>query len=163
MTTWGRQVLTPTGIPLQVSADGAPQWKSVGATIDWATVAAVTGVDATYGDGTVVKIGRKGLRYGQVMTRITASGKFGPYDPAAVDGRQLLAFGDTFVLNATVLEAGQFPDLGTSRATDHPGFLQGGLVWEDRLLATTGAASLAAGPTFATLYVAMPTLRPVRQ
>jgi hypothetical protein len=37
--------------------------------------------------------------------------------------------------------------------------LEGGLVWKARLLATTGAASLAAGPTFANLEAALPRLR----
>ncbi len=48
--------------------------KRVGATIDYTTVP----VDAN---------GHRTLRKGQVLGRITASGKYGPYDNAAADGR----------------------------------------------------------------------------
>jgi hypothetical protein len=149
--------------PLQVLAGGEAQWKAVGATIDWSTVVAVTGSPVTLPDGTVVPVGRKYLRLGQVMCRITATGKFGPYDFAAADGRQVCARGDCFILNETILELGATPDLGTVRPTDHPGFLEGGLMWETRILATTGTHSLANGPTFAELYAAMPLVRAVRQ
>jgi hypothetical protein len=73
MTTYGRQVLFQTGTDLQVTADGAPEWHPIGITIDWSTVAAVSGSDETYGDGTVVKIGQKGLPYGQVLCRINVA------------------------------------------------------------------------------------------
>lgn len=67
MSTFGRQVLSSTGIPLQVSADGAPVRRPGGITIDWATVTAVSGSDETYGDGTVVAVGKKGLPYGTIL------------------------------------------------------------------------------------------------
>jgi hypothetical protein len=37
--------------------------------------------------------------------------------------------------------------------------LNGGLVWRERILATNGTASLAAGPTFTALEAVMPRLR----
>jgi hypothetical protein len=158
MPTYGRQVLQSTGRQIMVAADGFPEWKTGGVTIDWATVAAVSGSDATLDDGTVVKVGQKYLRYGQVLTYITASGKYGPYDAAATDGRQTLARGRCSILNETVLENGPLPGL-PAPPSDHPAVLEGGLVWRTRLLATTGTASLAAGPTFTALEGALPRLR----
>ena len=71
--TWGRQQLTPVvGNPIQVSADGKPEWFPIGATIDWSTVSAV-GADVTYPDGNILRNGQKGLRYGQVMVEITTA------------------------------------------------------------------------------------------
>ena len=72
-------------------------------------------------------------------------GKYGPYDPGATDGRQLLTRGDCFILNQTVLQSGVFPGLGAN--SDHPAVFEYGPVWKARLLITTGAHSLAAGPT----------------
>ena len=74
--------------------------------------------------------------------------KFGPYDPAASDGRQTLSRGNCYILNKTVLEA----ELGS----DHPGAMEGGLLWPKRVLMTTGSASLAAGPTVANVNTAFP-------
>lgn len=147
----GRTVDSATiGRPLMASADGRPEWKPAGISVDWATVAAVAGADVTLVSGAVIKIGKKYLRYGQVLTKITASGKYGPYDPAALDGRQTLVRGDAFILNETVLE----DDLNSN----HPPVFNGGIVFKARILATTGAASLAAGPTFANLETVFPRL-----
>lgn len=157
MSTYGRQVLSTTNTPIAVTADGAPEWKSGGLTIDWSTVAAVSGSDVTYADGLVVKVGYKGLRYGQILTKITATGMFGPYDTAAADGRQTVARGNVVILNESILQSGAVPALGTG-PTDHPGGIEGGRVFKDRILATTGTHSLAAGPTFAELEAAMPRL-----
>jgi hypothetical protein len=63
---FGRQVLETTGRPVQVSADGRPLWKAGGVTIDWSLVTAQV-AEATLDDGTVVAIGDKYLRYGQVL------------------------------------------------------------------------------------------------
>lgn len=56
-------------LPTRVSADGRPDYKPGGITIDWSTVAAASG-DQTLPDGTVVKDGQKYLRYGQVVCRV---------------------------------------------------------------------------------------------
>jgi len=139
-----------------VSADGDLEWKTAGATIDWTTVAAVAGSDVTYPDKLVVKVGQKGMRYGQVLAKITATGLFGPYDFAAADGRQTLTRGNVFILNQSVLQTGL---LGFAQeVTDILGVLQAGTVWRDRLIATTGTHSLALGPTFTELEAAMPGL-----
>lgn len=81
MTTYGRQVLAQTGTAIAVSADGAPEWKLGGITIDWSTVIAVA-ADTDPGDGNIIKAGHKGLKYGTVLTRITASGKYAPWTHA---------------------------------------------------------------------------------
>lgn len=60
---------TKTGRPVRVSADGWPEYKSGGLKIDWGTVVAVSGSAVTLPDDTVVGIGFKYLRYGQVMVR----------------------------------------------------------------------------------------------
>jgi hypothetical protein len=84
------------------------------------------------------------------------SGKYGPYDPAAADGRQTLTRNNVVILNESLLE---LDALGIApRATDHPGVIEGGAVWRDRILATTGTASLAAGPLFTDLDAALPRL-----
>jgi hypothetical protein len=256
--TYGRQLLDTVGRSVQVTADGRPEMKPGGVTVDWNnTVAAVAGSDVTYEDGVVVRVGEKGLRYGQVLTKITlqpaqtvadtgatagtftltgtrpdtgvattqtvafnattaavqtamdaifgagntvvtgagalpanvqtvtfqgaligyavaamvpnsagltggtavvavvqgggTNGWYGPYDPAATDGRQTLARGSCWIMNETVREQ----DLHSS----HPPVLDGGRVFRSRIIqAGTGAASLAAGPTLANLEAAFPRL-----
>jgi hypothetical protein len=262
MPGYGRQVLGNTGYPLYVLASDPSEadWKLIGITVDWSTVAAVSGSDATLPDGNIIKVGQKYLRYGQVLCRITnrpsqtvtetgsptggtftltgtrpdngftattvaiaqaataatvqtaleaiygvgnvtvtgsnggpwtvtfpnfdvavsalvlannsltggttpsvaiaivtsgaSYGEFGPYDPAASDGRQTLANGDSFVLNETVA---QYPPIGFGAPnSDNPAVFDGGLVWKARLLMTTGTHSLAAGPTVAEFTAAFP-------
>ena len=155
MSTYGRQVLTKTGRDVMVLADleGA-QEKVGGITVDWASVAAAIAA-ATLTDQTPVAIGEKVLRFGQIVCEITASGKYGPYDPAATDGRQTFARGKCWILNRTVKENGFGAVINTS-PTDHPQVFDGGTVWKPRLIMTTGAASLANGPTVANFEAAFP-------
>lgn len=82
-------------------------------------------------------------------------GKYGPYDPAATDGRATLARGSCYILNQTVLENGVLPALGGG-VTNHPAVFEYGPVWRARLLMTAGAHSLAAGPTVAEFEAAFP-------
>lgn len=81
-------------------------------------------------------------------------GEYGPYDPTATDGRQTLRRGECFILNETVLEDGPLPGLGG--VTNHPAVFDGGPTWKARLLITSGAASLEAGPTVADFEAAFP-------
>lgn len=151
MATFGQQVLGTDPKDIQVTADGNPVRPAGGITIDWSTVTAVSGSDATYGDGTVVKVGAKGLPYGTVLVRITASQKFGPYDSAASDGRQTLGRGNVVILNTTQLEV----PLGfMASATDHPDAIEGGLCWKARI-----KAGGAGQPTFSALEGVLPLLR----
>ena len=264
MGSYGRTVLSDTGRPIQVAIDENIEWKYGGITIDWATVAA-PGSDVVVPEGFTVPSGRKYLRYGQVLTRITAGnvqtltisgtptggtftlsgnlkdtgayvitapiaynataaavlaalqasnvfgstpitvsgsaggpytittplallvgdgsaltggtapaatvvlttpgtsyGKFGPFDPTATDGRQTLTNGEVVILNHTTIKDG-LTGLSQKYASDHPGGIIGGPVWKDRVIATNGAQSLAAGPTWANLLAAMPRLQPVGQ
>lgn len=83
MTDFGRTLITTTGQPVRCSYDGQPEWKAGGITIDWSTIAAPA-ADTTLTDGAVIKAGYKGLQFGTILTKITASGKYGPYTPAMV-------------------------------------------------------------------------------
>jgi hypothetical protein len=257
-STYGRTVLETVGASIQVSADHAPEWKGLGLTVDWATVA-VAGADVNLEDGFFCPAGEKYIRYGQVLCRMTlqpaqtitvtgtptggtftvtgtrpdtgavttatvaynaavagtqtamdtifgagntlvtgagalpgnvhtvtfqgalinyavpvmttnstgfiggsaptataaivnAGGNFGwygPYDPAATDGRQTLVRGDCYIANHSVREQGD-------PTSNHVPALRGGLLWRQRLLITTGAASLAAGPTVTAFEAAFP-------
>lgn len=68
---YGRTVLGTIGQDIQVIAGPDPVWKFAGCTLDWSTVAAVSGSDLTLPDGNIIKVGSKFLRYGQVLTRIS--------------------------------------------------------------------------------------------
>jgi hypothetical protein len=265
--TFGRQLVQQTtGIPIQVTADGNPDWKVAGITIDWSLIAAV-GSDTVSPEGFTVKSGQKWLRYGQVMAKVTTAmaqtitvtgiptggsfniqgtrpdtnfttvqtvpfnssvagtqalmdaifgvgntlvsgagalpgnvqtvtfqgvlatvivpllavtannltggaspaaataitagantGKYGPYDPGASDGRQTLLAGNCGILNESVVQTGVV-GLFTTQPTDNPGIIQGGRVWKARIIQSgVAAASLAAGPTFNNLMLAIPRL-----
>lgn len=83
-------------------------------------------------------------------------GKYGPYDPNATDGRQTLSRGNCFINNRTVKEHGAIADLNIGQASDHPQVFDGGTVWKERILMTTGTHSLAAGPTVTEFEAAFP-------
>lgn len=66
----GQSTLTNNSVlPTRVSADGKPDFKPGGITIDWTTVAAASG-NQTLPDGSVILDTLKYLRYGQVLCRI---------------------------------------------------------------------------------------------
>ena len=156
MGTYGRQVLTKTGRDVMVLADlQDAQFKVGGITRDWATYTAATAA-ATLPDQTPIALGEKYSRFGQVECEITATGKYGPYDPAANDGRQNLVRGKCFVNNRTMKENGLGGAALNTTATDHSQVFDGGTAWKARLLMTTGAASLATGPTVADFETAFP-------
>jgi hypothetical protein len=140
---------TPLGI---VANPNGLRYKPGGMTVDWSTVAAVAGSDVTLEEGFVIRIGDKYLRHGQVMCEITASGKYGPHDPAASDGRQTLTRSKCFLVERAVRESDRMSLLVAG--------LEGGRVYIGRVLhAGTGTASLAAGPQLAALLAVMPELR----
>ena len=150
---YGRQVLGTLGGNLEVTADGSPVAKAAGVTIDWSTVTAVSGSDVTLNDGQVIPIGSKYLRYGQVITKITSGGKYGPYDPAdAAGGRDLLVRCRAFIVNRTAVN--------TEPADEHPEVIEGGRVYRARIIQSEAAThTLALGPTFAELNATFPDLR----
>lgn len=95
---------------------------------------------------------------------LATNGEFGPYDPGATDGRQTLTRGECYVLDETWLETpagGTFPGLGSVELTG--GVIEAGEMWQDRLIITAGAASLAAGPTIANFLAAFPAAFLVKQ
>jgi hypothetical protein len=156
MTNFGLQEWGNTGRIIQVTADGNPRWGH-STTIDWATVAAVAGAPVNINDGFMVQIGMKYLRYGQVLCRIIASGKWGPYDPAAGDGRQLLVRSRVRILNESLVDNGTFPGYGPRPNNEVIGALVGGRLRIARIIQSgVAAASLAAGPTLANLEAALP-------
>lgn len=67
--TYGRSVLGSTGTAIQATADGRPEWKTGGVTIDWSTVSAEASA-RTLGDGTVIAAGAKGLELGTILCAI---------------------------------------------------------------------------------------------
>lgn len=160
MSSYGRTLLNNTGRIVQVTSDGRPEFKTGGLTVDWNTVAPVAGAPVTLPDDVTVPIGGSYLRYGQVLTMITATGKYGPYDPTAGDGRQLLVRGNVFIVNVTTT---QNPISGVGSTTsDHPQVIEGGKMWRKRILAidaANGAHSLANGPLFTELEAALPRMR----
>lgn len=154
-----KNLTASSGVPISITYDGHIEWKSGSITIDWTTIAAVSGSNLVLAaDQLTVPIGQKVLVFGQVMSEITASGLYGPYDPAASDGRQTLTRGKVGLLNMTVLQTGVLNI--TAGNTDNMNLVEGGRVWADRLIqAGTGTHTLAAGPTLAELLAVFPRLQ----
>ena len=128
MSSFGTNTIQTIGKRIQVSADGLPRWKAGGITLDWSTVTAVSS-DTTLDDGTVVKSGDKYLRYGTVLTQITAGGKYGECLTNLSDGRQTVTAavrGAAFILNETVVQS--------EPGSDHPAVFDGGRVYKGRLV-----------------------------
>src|SRR4028118_2050993 len=72
MGTYGRQVLGTIGQIIRVALDHMAHWKTGGITLAWETIAAVA-EDTTLTGGTIIKAGQKGLRFGQILCRITTT------------------------------------------------------------------------------------------
>jgi hypothetical protein len=154
--SFGRRSVDTAGRSIQVSADGKPEMKSVGLTVDWSLVGAITGSDVTWLDGVTVKVGEKALRYGQVLCLVTATGLYGPYDFAAADGRQTPTRDAIFIVNETIRE--------DEMESNHPPVLDGGKCFRDRIIQSgVGVHSLAAGPTLAEMLAVMPRLKLVTE
>jgi hypothetical protein len=110
---------------------------------------------------TTMVINNGTLAGGTVTVAVTnagaTTGYFGPYDPAASDGRQNLDRGECYILDETVLQySAGGAAFGVSN--DQVGSLiEGGDVFIDRVL-HSGAAThtLAAGPTLAEITTAFP-------
>lgn len=156
-----KNLTVSSGTPFQVTYDGHIEWKAGSIRIDWSTVAAVSGSDLVLaGDQLTVPIGQKVLVAGQVMCELSSgnTGYYGPYDPAASDGRQTLAQGKVGILNSTILQAGV---LGvTAGNTDDTNLIEGGRVWYARLRQSVAAThTLALGPTLAELLAMLPRLQ----
>lgn len=150
------------GWGLDIYAGGGPLiFLHGGASVAWDTVAAVAGTDVVLADGTVCKVGEKWLFPGQVLIEITSGPNirmYGPYDPTtpATDGRQTIG---ADVNAGIVRKPVQYrPDLATRFYDSTIGLVIGGPVKRGMIRATSGAASLAAGPTWANIHATFPTL-----
>lgn len=159
VATFGRQSTYTTGTSLMALAGplAKADWKVGGLTVDWTTVAAASG-DQTLADGTVVKNGQKGMQFGQVLAKITATGLYGPYDSGAADGRQTLARGDCWILNESVLQ--NVPTGLSTVASSHPAVFDGGRVYQDRIQVIGGAAATYQGATTRVALAAFETAFP---
>jgi hypothetical protein len=72
MSSFGRNTITGgSGNRIMITADGKPEWKHGGVTIDWTTVAAL-GAD-TVVDGRTISSGDKYIRYGTPLTTVKTS------------------------------------------------------------------------------------------
>ncbi len=131
--SFGQATLRTVGGGTPASADGNPEYKVGGVTIDPTAFPAASVSEVTLADGAKVPANKQYIPYGCILARITASGLYGPYDPAAVDGRADLARGACFVVNYTITDE-----------DDHwenpPGVFDGGRVYLDRLKAVDAAA-----------------------
>lgn len=104
------------------------QFKAGGVTIDWDTVDAVSGSAVTLDDETVIPIGEKYIRYGTVISKISATGKYGPADTSENDGREVVTAaqrGSSFILDETVIESVDGDVVG--------GCLYGGQLFRDHM------------------------------
>lgn len=151
MSGFGTREIAKGGRVVRAGATGLVDYKPGGVTIDWSVVPAVAGADKTLTDDRVVKIGDKYLRYGQVLAKITASGKYGPYDATALDGRQTLTRGSCFILDETVLESDPKSDYAPG------GVFDGGWVYKARM--QNNADDLTLNPAVADIETAFPTLK----
>lgn len=70
-TGFGVRDLAQSGRVVPASADGLPRYKPGGVTLDWATVPAA-GSPMTLSDGTPIKTGERFIRYGTVVSLISA-------------------------------------------------------------------------------------------
>ena len=104
--------------------------------------------DLTLTDGsTIVKAGDKYLEAGTVLVEITATGKYGPFDSAASDGRQTVdntKRGKVWIMNSTVF----YSDMGSELYGD---VFNAGTVFKSRVkMGGTGQ------PTVANVEAALP-------
>lgn len=145
---YGIRTLDKVGRTIQLLANNAgTRWKVGGMTIDWSTVPSVA-VPVALEDGITVDAGAKYLRYGQIMAEITATGKYGPYDTGAADGRQTLTKGKCYLINETILES--------DSVSEYAGGLEAGRVWRARLMEVASYAAVitidATGGFFKLIY-----------
>lgn len=90
---FGRTLLSNNSIALTgVSADRNPLYKPGGITIDWSVVTAVSSQDAVLPDNSIVKVGQKYLRYGQIMTKETGAGTVQTFHGTASGGTFTYSF-----------------------------------------------------------------------
>ncbi len=133
---------------------GLPEYKVGGITLDWTTFPAASVSEVTLADGSKVPANVQYVPFGAVLARIDASGKYGPHDAAAGDGRENLVRGQVVILCYTM----QADDL---HADNPPGAAEGGRVFIDRLKLVDAGAWTNTGAWSVDLQAALPRLIPV--
>lgn len=149
--SFGPRTTATLGGGTPASADGRPEYKPGGVTIDWDTVPA-NAAETTLADGSVIPAGVKYLPYGLLLARI-GSGKYGPYEPAATDERADAVRGSLYILNWTVRA-------DDDHADNPPGVFDGGRVYPARLKAVTAGAYAATDAWTADVQAALPRVSP---
>jgi hypothetical protein len=141
MSSYGIETYDKIGAGITVGAGGDIEAKSGGITVDWASISAF-GADAVFLNEDYVKAGEKFIRYGTVMCRIMAAtdtskiGKFVPHG-TSVSGGTLAsvgagtARGNWYILNRSVHEE--------DRMSDHPEAIEGGSVYQSRVIFADGS------------------------
>jgi hypothetical protein len=109
-----------TGNMLMVIAEDASRirWKTGGLTLDWNTVAAPV-ADTVLPDGNTILANKKGMQYGTVLTKITATGLYGPWTGAAgaattVNGATAIGAGTITLTSATGIFPGDVLTIDTA-------------------------------------------------
>lgn len=98
--TFGRQVVANIGNSVQLTADGNPERKIGGVTVDWSTVTAAD-ADTELADGVLIEEGDKYLRYGQVLCLIN-KGEIATVELGAADaGNFTLSYDNAAGTNTT--------------------------------------------------------------
>jgi hypothetical protein len=136
MPGYGRQIIGVVGNSIGLIATDFEdaRWKVGGCTLDWLSVAAVSGSDVVLTGGTTVVIGQKYVPLGTVMNLLTSganAGKYAPYNSAGTHGEAALTR-DSVLMTEDWLQNAPMA-LTTNYATDYFGGLQAGTVWFARL------------------------------
>lgn len=128
------------GARTRASSNGEMRYKPAGVTIDWASIAAVSGADVTLTDGQIIKIGERYIRYGTVIYRHT-DGTF----RVATNATPLVP-GECFIMDYTITDQDlTSPNFG--------GAGDNGRVYKDRIV-----AGGAGEPTWTAVYAALPNI-----
>jgi hypothetical protein len=141
MSSYGRSVVANIGTSVRVSADGHPEMKIGGITIDWTTVAGAA-APATLTDGVSILTGDLYLRYGQVLALITA----GAVDVMTIGGG---ASGGTFTITMACEVNGVTTTVTTAAITYSAGLTAATV--QAAILAALAAASPALGTGLTTV------------
>ena len=135
MSDYGYQANIATvgaAVPLIASDFEDVLWKPGGITIDWDQITAV-GADTPLENGIVIPAGYKYIPTGEILAKITASGKYRIHRTNSADGSQTLERGYCWLVNVHITQLPLPPAIIQSGASDHPGVFNGGTIWRARL------------------------------
>lgn len=184
--TYTLVVTTPNGTVTSAQTTGTIAQAALAATVQ-TTIAALSNVGAgnvtvtgsaggpwtvnfanSLGSGITVALGTNSFTGGSSPNLTVAqtgdsggnTGWFGPFDPSATDGRQLLNRGDCFILDETLLQYSTNASALSPQNVQTGGAIEGGLIFLSRIIQSgvTGH-SLSLGPTLAEFTAAFPRIR----